>query len=684
MGFRIDQLYIHDNVSSITSGELLIQNKAQEDASSLFFLGEYDGNNHETQRFLQQLINRLYIRFEQNTVQSAEKFIEALLQELNEFIPEILPKEKQALKKFHCILAIGDKRKIHLSTYGRVKSLLVRNNGMYDAINSDGDENNERAGIFSSTIETELRSGDKFLFCNENILNYIAKEKIKKALIALPPTSAVAHFSNLLETVPKNASFLGIVIEFQQTNPNENINFGTVIDTKETSRASLEHLILSQKETDDILNPPGFMKKLLTSIEIVYQEARDFLKKFKNDKKPNFKLAEKKSNFNGFFKTMIHNLKNKFFAYKNTYQLLPRKNKIIIWSSLILLIFFVQNLAFAGQRQAKKREETLFQTSVSQINTLSNEIESALLYEDFEKAQQIYGQIEGLLVSLPQNTASRLSTIEQLKSATTQLNNRVWLRQDLSSSKNVIIAIDQKLNSRPKSFSALANKTFVIAGEQNVIITNNDNTTNVTSTPITATVNLSDKASVLIGKENAYRCDEKNCTPLQWQKPENLGDIKTLGVYLNRIYFLDSNKNIYRSNLSGASLNNPKKWNDNSNDLDKVTSMYVDTAIHLSLGNKIEKWSGGKKESEILITANPVLNTIDQVIGGEKYKYLWLLDKSNKRVIAVNKANNKVMQQLSSDVLAQAISISINEGQKTIYVLTEQNVVELNYNQFGK
>lgn len=684
MGFRIDQLYIHDNISSITSGELLIQNKAQEDASSLFFLGEYDGNNNETQRFLQQLINRLYIRFEQNTVQSAEKFIEALLQELNEFIPEILPKEKQALKKFHCVLAVGDKRKIHLSTYSRVKCLLVRNNGMFDAVNSAGDENNERAGIFSSTIETELKNGDKFLFCNENILNYIAKEKIKKALIALPPTSAIAHFSNLLETVPKSASFLGIVIEFQQTNPNENINFGTIVDSKETSRASLEHLVLSQKETDDILNPPGFFKKLLTSIEIIYQEIRDFIKSFNKEKKSNFKLADAKPKFNNYHKKLVVSVKNKYSYYLNTYQQLPKKNKIIIWSSLIILIFFIQNLAFAGQRQAKKREESLFQTNVQQINSLSNEIESALLYEDYEKAQEIYGQIEGLLSKLPQNSVNRIATTDQLKKSTDQLSNRVWLKQNLDSGKNVVIGLKEKIIGTAKTFSSLNNKTFVIAGEQNIIIANDNNVTTVTSTPVTAVYNLSDKASILMGKDNAYRCDDKNCSQLTWQKPTNLGDIKTVGVYLSRIYFLDANNNIYRSNLSANNINNPKIWNKNSINLDRATGMFVDTAIHLSMDNKIEKWSSGTKENELIIKANPELTTINQIIGGEKYKYIWLLDKNNKRLLAITPNKNKVVQQLFSDVLGQARTINIDENQKLIHVLTDENVVELNYKQFGK
>ena len=685
MGFRIDQLYIHDNISSVTSGELLIQNKPQEDASSLFFLGEYDSNTTDSQRFLQQLINRLYIRFEQNTVQNAEKFLEALLQELNDFVPEILPKEKQALKKFHCLLAIGDKKRLHLSTYGRIKALLIRGGGMFDANNASGEDINERSAIFSATIESELKIGDKYLFCNENVLNYIARDKIKKAIIALPPTSVVAHFTNLLEMVPKTASFMGIVFEYQQTNLNDNVNFGTITENKETSRASLEKMVLSQKETESILNPPGTFKKALNAVEIIYQEVRDAILPILKRNKKSFNVVKPKNSFKQATSNFSVNMSLLLSNYKKKYQSLERKNKIIIWTCVVLLVFFIQNLAFAGQRQAKQSEEKKFQADVQQIQTYSNEIEAALLYEDFEKAQVTYGQIEEIIKQLPQNSRDRIDKTQQLIKMDQQLKDRVWLRQDLGIGKNVVIELNQKLNSTPTAFTVFKNKTFAIAGSQNIIFGTGDKFNSSTSTPVTASININDKSGLFIGKDNAYRCDEKSCTTLQWDKPSNLANVKAIGTYVNRAYLLDNiNKNIYRFNIAGNSLNSNKQWNKNSNNLDKTNSIYVDTAIHLAIGQKIEKWSGGNKESEQAFIVNPEIANIDQVIGGEKNKYLWLLDKANKRIIAINPLTNKVVQQLISDQLSQAVSINIDEANRTVYLLTDQNVVELNYKQFGK
>lgn len=685
MGFRIDQLYVHDNISSSTSGELLIQNKPQEDASSLFFIGEYDSNTNDSQRFLQQLINRLYIRFEQNTVQNAEKFLEALLQELNEFIPEILPKEKMALKKFHCLLAVGDKKRLHFSTYGRIKALLIRGGGMFDAVNASGEDTNERSAIFSATIESELKLGDRYLFCNENVLNYIAKDKVKKAMTALPPTSVVAHFTNLLEMAPKNASFLGIVIEYQQSGASDLTNFGTITENKETSRASLEKMVLSQKETDSILNPPGTVKKILNTIEIFYQETRDLVLPFIKKNKTNFSALRPKSNAKQLVNNSVNTFKNLFINYKNKYSQLERKNKIIIWVCLVLLVFFVQNLAFAGQRQTKKNEEKLFTTNLQQIQTYSNEIEAALLYEDFEKAQITFTQIEELIKQLPQNSRERIDKIKQLSDMNAQLANRVWLKQDLGSGKNVVIELSQKLNDKPTTFTSYSNQAFTIASNSKIITGTGNNFSQVTSTPITAAINTSDKNGLFFGKDNAYRCDEKNCITLAWEKPANLTSVKAVGTYLNRVYVLDNSlKAIYRFNISGNSLSGARQWNKTNDNLDKVSSIYVDTAIHLAIEQKLEKWSGGVKENEQSYVINPNISNIDQVVSGEKYKYVWLLDKANKRVVAINPSTNKVVQQLISDVLTQAISININEGKKTVYVLTEQNIVELNYKQFTK
>lgn len=685
MGFRIDQLYIHDNISSSTSGELLVQNKPQEDASSLFFIGEYDSNTNDSQRFLQQLVNRLYIRFEQNTVQNAEKFLEALLQELNEFIPEILPKEKLALKKFHCLLAVGDKKRLHLSTYGRIKALLIRGGGIFDAVNADGEDVNERSAIFSATIESELKAGDKFLFCNENVLNYIAKDKVKKAITALPPTSVIAHFTNLLEIAPKNASFLGIVTEYLQTSGNEAINFGTSIENKETSRASLEKMVLAQQETENILNPPGTFKKIFNAIEIIYQESRDFIVPLIKKSKSNLNVVKPKSNPKQFLLNKTHSFKIMFNGYKNKYNQLDRKNKIVILVSVLLLIFFIQNLAFAGQRQAKKNEEKQFQTTVQQIQTLNNEIEAALLYEDFDKAQYTYGQIEELISKLPQNSRDRIEKIEKLKEINTVLGNRVWLKQDLGTGKNIVIELQQKLSDKPTAFTVYKNSTFSIAGGQNIISGIGENFAKATSTPITTATNINDTTGLFISKDNAYRCDEKGCVSVSWQKPENISNPVAVGTYSNRAYILDRNsKAIFRFNISGNNLTSARQWNKGSDGLDQVSSLYVDTAIHLSKGKNIEEWSSGVKNNEKTINISPEINFIDQIIGGEKYKFTWLLNKTNKRVLAINKSTNKVIQQLSSDILSQAIAIAIDEAKRNIYVLTDNNVVELNYKQFTK
>jgi hypothetical protein len=679
MSFRIDQLYIHDNVSSFVSGELLIHNKPSAEDSGMFFLGEYDNNNSDSKRFLQQLINRLYIRFEQNTIQNAEKFIETLLQELNDFIPEILPKEKMALKKFHCLLAVGDKKKIHLASFGRVKAMLVRSNGMFDAITTENRENNERAAIFSSTIEGELKNGDKYIFCNENLLNYIAKEKIKKALIVLPPSSVVAHFSNLLEVAAKTTSFLAIVLEFQQTSQNENINFSN-IDSKETSRSSLDRMVLAQKETENILHPPGTLKKLINVLEIIYQEIRDYLKSHLPKKRINFTLKNKQSAFSRI-KQLAYQL---FIKYKNFYLDLSKKNKIIFWLIFILFLFLLQNLAFAGQRQSKKLEEKRWQENTQKITTLTNEIASTMLYENFDKAQDFFSQAEVLIKALPENNSERKKRTTELKQWLNETANKVWLKQDVGSGKNVIIGLTEKIKTRPLTFIALSQQNFVVAGEQGLFIINQNKLISSTSTATTVALNLNENNGIFLGKDNGYRCTINSCAALNWQKPQNFSEIKAAGTYFGRVYLLDKNNNIYRQNLAELNLGDPKQWNKGASNLERANGFYVDSAIHFGVGDKIEKWSNGVKLGELGVKTNPPLSQIDQIIGAEKMKYVWLLDKTNNRLLAINPDSGKLAQQLSSPIFSQAINVNVNENKKIIYVLTNDNVVEIIYKQFSK
>ena len=263
MPSKISHLVIHDPHHSHKAGEILIQPSTVNPENNLILLTEIDSNTEQDYLFIEQLINLACQTLENEKLANAEKTLETILNQVNELVPQIMPKQKNWLNRFHCLIAIFSEAKLYFSTFGKIGVFLVRPT-VIKKITSQRDNESETK-IFSYTLSGELKQDDKLLISTASLTNFISLDKIKKIISTLPPKSAVAHLNNILQSTPPEISFFFTILQSGRTadeiNEVEALR-PTRLSAPTTSKNSIDQLISLGKETEKILTPPSLFQSL--------------------------------------------------------------------------------------------------------------------------------------------------------------------------------------------------------------------------------------------------------------------------------------------------------------------------------------------------------------------------------------------------------------------------------------
>ena len=215
MSVKISKLHIHDPHRSMRVGEILVQPASESCDCDLFILIELDSNTPEDLELIRQFLEICYEIYEKSQLHQADKILENILQALNEYLPEIAPKNFNWHKKLHAYIGLISGNEIHFSVIGKIKAFMVKPNYIKDIIGKIPES--DKSDLFDFTVSGQIQPSDKFLITTESLPNYVSLEKIKKIISTLPPQSSIAHLSNILESVPPTVSFFSLIIHFSSS-----------------------------------------------------------------------------------------------------------------------------------------------------------------------------------------------------------------------------------------------------------------------------------------------------------------------------------------------------------------------------------------------------------------------------------------------------------------------------------
>jgi hypothetical protein len=229
--------------------------------------------------------------------------------------------------------------------------------------------------------------------------------------------------------------------------------------------------------------------------------------------------------------------------------------------------------------------------------------------------------------------------------------------------------------NKNKQIILLQNNLFAI-GENYIFDIKNQKQINIpqnTTTIISATA-MDDLNLILL-----FTQDKKiiSFTPISKKFQENNielpleSNLKIAGTYLTYLYFIDQTSNkIYRYPRAEGGFGKKISWLKEAVSLSNVSNTAINENIFILKENKIIKLFKGLKE-------NFNMNNIKDpsfIFSQEDYQNLYILDKSNKKIIITNN-DGTLLKEMVNKKFSQTKEIQVNEKEKTIFLLQDSGEI---------
>lgn len=644
----------------------------------LFFLveGRNDRETYDLGKELWQMIssytNELVIN--QRGLVNPESVCEAILKICNNFLVNWAQKaQPEKWSDLNIVIAVSTPSAIYFTRIGESRIVLFRNNQIVLA-----DENISHPGSpqfsspFSEIAGGPLNMGDRFLIASPEIVDSFSFDEL---LSLATPAGLSGAFHNLLRSLEiqiplKNAAFiLGSLIPAERPD----LELMTPPLNEKLKEARIGELNFIE------FNPILPQAKKAASPLIPWQEILWAVGK---------KISWPPGIIIKIFGKVLGPLSNKIGSMS-----LSKKVALFAGSGLfVIFLFFVGSSLI--NRPGPEPVKTDYQAAYSEAEKLKVEAESALIYQDEEKARKNLAQANVILEEVSSSSEWGIKALKLKKEVNDQLlvldkaqgsqANRLWTvpegkgnlkKISLLENNNRIVITDQDAflleeqdgNFNGKEFGKITipdqGKNWLLSTPNGLIF-----------------INSQDRSYFVINPKNREISDKKDLGQ------EAGGVISAAGSFGSAVYLFDQQESqIKLSSFENGNLQFTRQWL--AQDLKEefkdgpATSMAIDGNLFLVAKNgNLMRLSGGKKSSW-----NPEKPT--EASLGEKlilfttpdYKYLYLLDPNKTRVVIIEKSTGKLAGQVQNSTFGQAVDFQVDEKSKIIYLATPKFLFKVNF-----
>lgn len=375
---------------------------------------------------------------------------------------------------------------------------------------------------------------------------------------------------------------------------------------------------------------------------------------------------------------LVSNALNKILAWIYS---LSRIQQIILTVVFILLFLFSQSIVWQGQ--------AFGQNGALAKDQLIADIERQL---DLAEAQNVFNDESGVRASIAQAQA----LLEQLPDKKQYAAKRAEIAAKIANLQQALekitLVAEPTVYSRPAEQNASAkltgltrlgaNLVTIDTAEQKIYQIKADGQSSSAAlgqniTDITSIKSLNNTSALVATKDSIYRYDLTAGTVTPVLTGQNLTALATYG---DRIYSLQAGRGqIYRHTFVGSTLNSGAAWIKDGTDVKAGTALAVDGNIVVGRSDgSLTYLANGAKQSIDFQPMNPALHP-DDIQTSDTAKYIYALDKANKR-IAVYEKTGALKTQFQSPKWNDIQSMVVVENEKKIYLLADNVVYQLDIN----
>ena len=349
----------------------------------------------------------------------------------------------------------------------------------------------------------------------------------------------------------------------------------------------------------------------------------------------------------------------------------PQKKKLMVTVGAILLVLLVVSIAFGIRAKRIKEEKGRYEARLTQAQ---HEYEEAidLVSLNPDRARELFvssrtttdtlkGEgvkdeaLEALIKKLDESQGSLLGEYKvepQLFVDLSILSDNLK-GDDLAASSEMVFVLD-KSGKKIVGITFASKKTEIVAGPDQI----------------------SDAKDLAVYEDRAFILEGDGVYEVGGTKSKALDDEwdgeVLIYAYAGNLYVVDKLLGaIWRYQGSGKTFGSKSNWFSSSvtPDLSLVKALTIDGAIWLlSASGKISKFSLGNPVSFSPSGVFPELVSPDSIYTNEELKFVYILERSKKRIVVLEK-DGKYKGQYTADKLGEATDLAVSEKDGKIIIL---------------
>ncbi|MBM3256422.1 MAG: hypothetical protein FJZ04_03070 [Candidatus Moranbacteria bacterium] len=676
---------LNTSAKTIAFWRKISQERDRQSEIHLFLVFE-GRNTHETYLLGQELwkigsANITEAILNRQAFLNPEQICESIIKLFNDYFLSF--RERSSLQNWnelHLVAGVATESALYFTRMGDARVLFSRHKNLFVA---DEDISSNRSPQFqpplSEIAEGSLRSGDRILITTPALLQLFSLDDLATFI---NPQNFFGAFANIIKSIEISRNSLNLSFLWGEVSPADPqkeaaIQRAAGAKIKQSQIGGLdfwEFNLLGQapqtkgKTRHSALLPWGRILQALSSL--ISRGIKNLGKIIYFPLRPIF--------------TKINSL--------------PPLRKTILLSCFLVFLAFLGYVSLSILNQPKPNVVTIdYQAAFSEAEKLRQEAQSALIYQDEEKARKNLTQAINLL---DQATHSGEWGIKALKL-------KRGIEEELAGLEKIEnISEATKIWSAPTDKGTFKKLAWVKSGSLHLISEKWFGDLKITDASVTPEdyqrdqfdltdkniwfIKALDRSLIILPQEKSMIVVNPNEKTISAKKPlgnEFKESFSAAGSFDNNVYFFDPGENeIKLFAYENDNLAFKRNWlKPESRDEFKnspVLSLAIDGSIYsLTLNGQISRFSGGKKtnwKAEDLTAKIEGKGSV--LLTNAALKNLYVLNPENKKIIAFEKETGKLKFQIQNNLLGQAVDFQIDEGKKEIYFIIPKALFKVNFN----
>lgn len=575
------------------------------------------------------------------------------------------------INKLNCIVATKQGQTLSVASCGKVVAYMLREHDFTDI--SCSTEKPSPVKTFESYASGRIRLGDLIILSTTQMFNYLSVDRVKNILGSVDFLPATQTIIDQLKANAGPEVAFGILMNLQvepgQT-PSDEVDLESyLVETPaaapgvwDQAKKFLSELLMMKTRRSQPVSPAPAKTSLPISTHIKTWGNRT-------------KTLGRKTGI------MLAGLGRFFWSGKKVltpdyFKSLSGAKKVFYASILILLLALTLNIWIAVHVKNSREAAAQATAELSATQKLLNDAQSALVYNDQKQAADLIQQAKSKFQGVNPKTAPK-DDYQKTNDLLNALNEKIDRTREVKVSLLGNLSPEDRLISLPGFLATETNNHIVSYNLANGQI--QDNALKSTETIRSA---VATKTGAVIYNGSALFVwgpqDGKLGPGFTASVPatENFVNLKYYPTN-NRVYALDRAQNSATSFLvNGDKLQKPVVALKNISEIGQAQDFAIDGSIYLLTRDAVVKYSAGKLAEYNLPYLSKPFSGEGRIITRTDFKYVYLLDISEKRIVVTDKTGN-LMYTIKNDRITQPKDFEVDEKNKTIYLLNDSELLKL-------